>query len=53
MKWLTNLLENWSCKHKWKEMHRMKWMDSKHDLPVKTTVHYLCPECGKFKKIDL
>ena len=46
---LKSLIEKWACRHKWKSWKTVNVTD---DFGGRYTVyHFVCTECGKFKKI--
>lgn len=54
MSFIKNILDKWSCKHKYKEISESKtFEDEISKRPFKIIKTFLCSECGKFKKINI
>ncbi len=46
------LIEKWSCKHKWKEFHKIRVFYEESDtMPYETKFIMICENCGKINKI--
>ncbi len=48
---MKSLFEKWFCKHKWKLIKEIDYVENRGETPKYKKILYCCENCGKFKNI--